>query len=187
MLNPISQKLKPIAAGAIFSSIFIVPLPTQANTVQYGFTTNLVESIFIEGAPEIGLEANPDFYKGTFTFDESLLTGIGLETIPALSVALEEDPRVNQDLDPRFPDFPTVSFQDGELLGLDWLAIYHPFSAVPELDYPGDFLRISGTELTDGFDPTFYTPEDDPRTPILGLGTVEYSSIPEPTLILHWG
>lgn len=48
------------------------------------------------------------------------------------------------------------------------------FGAVPELNYPGDFLRISGTELTDGFDPTFYTSEDDPRTPVLGFGVVQY-------------
>ena len=77
-----------------------------------------------------------------------------------------------------------VNFQDGELLGLDWFVVYHPFTNVPELDYPGDFVRISGTELTDGFDPTFYTPEEEPRSPVLGFGTVKYSAVPEPGTIL---
>ncbi|MEM9164006.1 MAG: PEP-CTERM sorting domain-containing protein [Cyanobacteria bacterium P01_F01_bin.4] len=159
--------------------------PAQAAT--YRFQATLTESLFLTGAPEIDLEPNPDFYRGTFSFDDASLTGVGFESLGAdanLEVSLEEDPRVDQEIDPRFPEFPTVNFQDGELLGLDWFAVYHPFTIVPELGYPGDFVRISGTELTDGFDPTFYTPEDEPRSPVLGFGTVEYSPVPEPGLLL---
>lgn len=101
-----------------------------------------------------------------------------------LQISLIENPRVDQALHPRFPEFPRVNFQDGELLGLDWFAVYHPFTNVPELDYPGDFVWISGTELTDGFDPTFYTPEEESRSPVLGFSTVEYSAVPEPRTIL---
>ena len=160
--------------------------PIKSATIKYEFTANLTESLFLTGAPEIDLPPNPDIYDGSFTFDDSFLTGVGFESLGAeasLKVALNDDPRVNQDVDARFPDFPKVNFQDGELLGLDWFAVYHPFTNVPEQNYPGDFVRISGTELTDGFDPTFYTPADEPRSPVLGFGTVEYSlvgAVPEP-------
>ena len=69
-------------------------------------------------------------------------------------------------------------------MGLYWFAIYHPFTAVPELDYPDDFVRISGTVLTDGFAPTFYTPEDAPGQPVLGSDTVAYSQVPELVTLL---
>jgi hypothetical protein len=182
------QKLAFLAASAASLSLTVIGVkPTQAAQVIYQFKATLIESIFLEGAPEIGLEANPDFYIGRFMFDDSLLTGVGFESLgvaEGLSVVLASDPRVNEEIDLRYPNFPTVNFQDGELLGLDWFAVYHPFTAVPELDYPGDFLRISGTELTDGFDPTFYTPEEEPRSPVLGFGTVAYSRVPEPSTIV---
>lgn len=182
-----STQLAMFAFAAALGTAINTAHPAQAATVKYQFQATLTESIFLTGVPEIGLEANPDFYKGIFSFDDASLTGIGFESLGAdadLQVSLIEDPRVDQALDPRFPEFPTVNFQDGELLGLDWFAVYHPFTNVPELDYPGDFVRISGTELTDGFDPTFYTPEEEPRSPVLGFGTVEYSAVPEPETIL---
>ncbi|MEM8778331.1 MAG: PEP-CTERM sorting domain-containing protein [Cyanobacteria bacterium P01_G01_bin.49] len=187
MIIPSYQKLTLVAASTALSLNAIAIESTQAATVTYQFKADLVESILLEGFPEIGLEANPDFYKGKLTFDDSLLTNMGFESLgveDGLSVVLTSDPRINEELDPRFPDFPIVTFQDGELLGLDWFAVYHPFTNVPELNYPGDFLQITGTELTDGFDPTFYTPEEEPRSPVLGFGTVEYASVPEPSAII---
>ena len=165
----------------------ILGVATAADAATYQFKATLDEGFFLTGAPEIGVEPRPEFYVGLFSFDDSELTGVGLESFGReanLEVSLTNDPRVDQTLDVRFPDFPTVSFQDGELLGLDWFAVYHPFTNVPELDYPGDFVRISGTQLTDGFDPTFYTPEDEPRAPILGSGIVSYERVPEPSAIL---
>ena len=159
----------------------------QAAVLKYEFQATLDSSIFLTGAPEIGIEPRPDFYKGIFSFDDSALSGIGFESLgtgDGLEINLVNDPRVDETLDPRVPEFPVVNFQDGELIGLDWFAVYHPFTAVPELDYPGDFVRISGTELADGFDPTFYTPEDEPRQPILGFGTVAYNQVPEPAMLL---
>ncbi|MEO0769505.1 MAG: PEP-CTERM sorting domain-containing protein [Cyanobacteria bacterium J06649_4] len=174
--------LKPLAVATAAVGVTLGSVsPVRAAT--YRFQATLTESLFLTGAPEIGIAPDPDFYRGTFSFDHDLLTGVGLESLGAeanLEVSLAEDPRVNQEIDIRFPEFPTVNFQDGELLGLDWFAVYHPFTTVPALDYPGDFVRISGTELTDGFDPTFYTPEDEPRSPVLGFGTVAYSKVPEP-------
>jgi len=154
---------------------------TAATAATFGFQATLEESFFLTGAPEIDVPPQPDFYQGTFSFDDSSLTGTGAESLGAesgLTVSLAEDPRVNQDIDFR-PEFPQVNFQDGELVGLDWYAIYHPFTAVPEQNYPGDFVRISGTQLTDGFDPTFYTPADEPRAPVLGFGTVAYTPLPD--------
>jgi len=177
--------LKSIAATASVGITFLAMSAAQAATFQ--FQATLEESLFLTGAPEIGIEPRPDFYRGTFSFDETLLTGVGLESLGAeagLEVSLAEDPRVNQEIDVRFPEFPQVNFQDGELLGLDWYAVYHPFTNVPEQNYPGDFVRISGTALTDGFDPTFYTPEEEPRSPVLGSGTVAYERVPEPVSVL---
>lgn len=157
-------------------------MAAAASAATFQFQATLDESLFLTGAPEIGIPPQPDFYKGTFSFDDSALTGIGFESLGAeanLQVSLAEDPRVDQTVDIRFPEFPQVNFQDGELLGLDWFAIYHPFTNVPEQNYPGDFVRISGTQLTDGFDPTFYTPADEPRSPVLGSGTVAYVALPD--------
>lgn len=180
MLNNLYQKL---SLAVTFTILGVTAIEIQAvKAVTYEFESTMIESLFLEGAPEIDLEPNPDLYDGSFTFDDSSLTGVGFESFGVangLTVSLFDDSRVNQDIDPRFPEFPTVNFQDGELLGLDWFAVYHSFSNVPELDYPGDFIRISGREFTDGFDPTFYTPEDDPRSPVLGFGTVEYTRVPE--------
>jgi len=172
---------KALAVTATLGTLLGTAQSAQAAT--YQFQATLSESLFLTGAPEIGREPTPDFYRGLFSFDDSLLTGIGLESLGAeanLEVSLTEDPRVNQSIDIRFPEFPQVNFQDGELLGLDWYAVYHPFTNVPELNYPGDFVRISNDQLTDGFDPTFYTPADEARAPVLGFGTVAYTEVPEP-------
>jgi hypothetical protein len=179
--------LKALAIAFSFGTVLSPADPAQAAT--YQFQATLSEGFFLSGAPEIGVEPQPDFYRGTFSFDETSLTGMGFESLDAranLMVSLAEDPRVNQSIDVRFPEFPKVNFQDGELLGLDWYAVYHPFTAVPEQNYPGDFVRISGTELTDGFDPTFYTPADEPRQPVLGFGTVTYTAVPEPSSVMGW-
>ena len=158
--------------------------PVQALT--YEFKGTMTQSLFLTGAPEIGLEANPDLYTGRFSFDSSSFTGVGLEIFgleSGLTVFLYDDPRVNETVDPG-PDSPQVRFQDGELLGLYWNAIYHPFTTVPEQGYPGDFVHITGSTFTDGFDPTFYTEEDEPRSPVLGFGTVEYTHVNEPRTII---
>ncbi|MEL6136014.1 MAG: PEP-CTERM sorting domain-containing protein [Cyanobacteria bacterium J06626_23] len=179
--------LSGIACATALGAVALTAPSTHAAVLTYEFQATLDNGFFLTGAPEIGVEPAPDFYKGIFSFDSSALTGIGFESLglnDGLEINLVNDPRVDETLDPRAPEFPVVNFQDGELLGLDWLAIYHPFTAVAELDYPGDFVRISGTELTDGFDPTFYTPEDEPRQPILGSGTVAYSQVPEPATLL---
>ena len=128
---------------------------------------------------------NPDYYNGQFSFDNSNLTGVGFESLgvdDGLSIALFSDSRINAEDDERYPAFPTVNFFDGELLGLDYHVIYHPFTAVG--DYSGDFFHFSNGDFTDGFDPTFYTPEDEPRNPILGSGTVTYEAVPEPTTLI---
>lgn len=182
-----SIQLIALAVAAACGTTIAATAPTQAAIVTYQFEADLTESLFLTGAPEIDVEPNPDLYTGSFSFDDAFLTGEGFESLGAeadLQVALFDDPRVNQEVDARFPDFPTVNFQDGELIGLDWFAVYHPFTNVPELGYPGDFVQISGTELTDGFDPTFYTPEEEPRNPVLGFGTVTYSKVSEPGSIL---
>lgn len=190
MFKKAYQQPLSIAALTCLSAGMVAIESVHAATIRYEFTSTMEEGLFIEGFPEIGIEPNPDLYDGKFTFDDSSLTGVGLETIGAeanLKVFLNDDPRVNQEVDFRFPEFPQVTFQDGEIVSLDWFAVYHPFTNVPEQNYPGDFINITGTTFTDGFDPTFYTPEDEPRSPVLGFGTVEYNrigTVPEPGTIL---
>ncbi|MEL6940800.1 MAG: PEP-CTERM sorting domain-containing protein [Cyanobacteria bacterium J06598_1] len=186
MKYPYSTWLTACTVAAATASVTLGTI-SSARAATYQFRTTLSESLFLTGAPEIGREPTPDFYRGLISFNDSLLTGIGAESLGAeanLTVSLTEDPRVNQAIDTRFPEFPQVNFQDGEFLGLDWYAVYHPFTNIPEQNYPGDFVRISGTELTDGFDPTFYTPEDEPRSPVLGFGTVAYERVPEPVSVI---
>ncbi|NEN96771.1 MAG: PEP-CTERM sorting domain-containing protein [Moorea sp. SIO3I7] len=157
----------------------------EAATVKYNFTVNLEKSFFLTGSSELDIAPNPDYYNGEFTFDDSSLTKVGAESLgvdDGLSITLFSDPRINEEDDERFPDFPTVNFLNGELLGLDYDVVYHPFTAVGE--FSGDFFRFSNGDFTDGFDPTFYTPEDEPRQPILGSGTVTYTLVPEPTTLM---
>ncbi len=97
MIKTISQQLTLLAAGTIISSVALAT-PTHANTIRYQFTTTIIESLFLEAAPEIGLKANPDFYTGLFKFDESLLTGIGLESIPVSSVALQKSRNLSKSI-----------------------------------------------------------------------------------------
>ncbi|MEM1170984.1 MAG: PEP-CTERM sorting domain-containing protein [Cyanobacteria bacterium P01_H01_bin.35] len=125
------------------------------------------------------------YYNGQFSFDNSNLTGVGYESLgvdDGLSIALFSDSRINAEDDERYPDFPTINFFNGELLGLDFHVIYHLFTAVG--DFSGDFFRFSNGDFTDGFDPTFYTLENEPRNPILGSGTVTDESVPEPATLI---
>ncbi|MDJ0518088.1 MAG: PEP-CTERM sorting domain-containing protein [Trichodesmium sp. MO_231.B1] len=178
-----------IVAAAIASSTLSLGLvtvnPATAATVKYNFTLNLDSGFFLTGSPELDIAPNPDYYNGQFSFDDSSLTKVGFESLgvdDGLSIALFSDSRINAEDDERYPAFPTVNFFDGELLGLDYHVIYHPFTAVG--DYSGDFFHFSNGDFTDGFDPTFYTPEDEPRNPILGSGTVTYEAVPEPTTLI---
>lgn len=179
--------LSDIVSAAALVTVAMTAQGAHGAVLNYQFETTLNDGFFVTGAPEIDVDPNPDFIRGAFSFNDSALTGVGFESLgtdDGLQIALTEDPRVTEGLDPRAPDFPTVNFQDGELIGLDWFAVYHPFTAVAELNYPGDFIDIKGDQVNYGFDPTFYTPQDEPRQPILGTGTVEYTLVPEPTMLL---
>jgi hypothetical protein len=172
-------------AGISLSFLPVGLESTQAAIVRYNFTVNLESSFFLTGFPALNIPPNPDYYNGQFSVDDANLTGVGLESLgvdEGLSITLFDDPRIDEEDDERYPASPTVSFQDGKLLGLDYFVIYHPFSAFD--NYPGDFFRFANNDFTDGFDPTFYTPENEPRNPILGNGFVTYQVAPEPSLTI---
>ncbi|MEM1369347.1 MAG: PEP-CTERM sorting domain-containing protein [Cyanobacteria bacterium P01_H01_bin.15] len=175
-----------LTAAATLGTTLTGTQSAQARVLTYQFEVELTESLFLTGAPEIRFPANLDFYVGTIKINSHLLTGVGAETLgvsDGLEVVLASDPRVNSK--DTFSPTPTIAnFLDGEFVGVNWYAVYHPFTNIPEQGYLGDFLRIEGDSFTDGFDTTFYTPEDEPRAPTFGFGTVEYTPVPEPGSLL---
>lgn len=98
----------------------------EAAIIKYNFTVDLESSFFLTGSPALNIPPNPDYYNGRFSFDDASLTGVGLESLgvdDGLSITLFDDPRINEENDERYPTFPTVSFQNGQLLGLDYFVI----------------------------------------------------------------
>jgi hypothetical protein len=183
IVKTLTRAVAAIASTSLSLATLAGTNAVEAAIIKYNFTVDLESSFFLTGSPELGILPQPDYYNGQFSVDDSSLTGVGLESLgvdDGLEVSLFSDPRINAEDDERYPNFPTVNFQDGKLLGLDWYVVYHPFTAID--NYPGDFFRFSNADFEDGFDPTFYTPEDEPRNPVLGNGTVTYQSVPEPSL-----
>lgn len=88
--------------------------PVQAATVTYDFTIDLTT----------GSLANTESF-GFFSYDDSTLTGIGLETLgvnKGLSVSFDFLGKTYYETDENsFPDFPIVQFQDRSLLGIAFL------------------------------------------------------------------
>ncbi|MBD2346189.1 PEP-CTERM sorting domain-containing protein [Anabaena subtropica] len=130
--------------------------PTQAAIVNYSFTVDATSG------------SNPGQYFGSFRYDDSFLTGLGLETLGVengLTVAfnyLGTTYTEADDID--FDLFPIVSFNDGQLQGLSYF-VANQFFIGDESD-----LDVGGNK--------FYLVDESVIT--TQVGTVSYSQVPEP-------
>ncbi|BCL37288.1 PEP-CTERM sorting domain-containing protein [Nostoc sp. MS1] len=140
--------------------------PTQAAVVNYNFTVNATSG------------ANPGQYFGSFRYDDSNLNGIGEESLDIsnglLSVVFDYlGTRYTEVDDIDFPTglAPLVSFRDGQLLGLSYL-VEDQFFIGGDLNTP--FLGGN----------TFYSIESADLLTANQVGTVSYSTVPEPLAVL---
>ncbi len=113
----IYKKLAVATAGAALSFAAIEANhvnPVQAATVTYDLTIDVTTG---------SLAGTQSF--GFFSYDDSTLTGIGLETLgvnKGLSVDFDFLGKTYHETDENsYPDFPVVQFQDRSLLGIEFL------------------------------------------------------------------
>ena len=163
------QKLAFVTAGVVvsFTAIEANPVkPVLAATVTYDFTVDVTSG---------SLAGTQGF--GFFSYDDSTLTGSGLETLGVnedLTISFNFSGKVyNEADDVGFPYFPFVQFQDNSFLGLSF------FRQKPEFAF-----RIG----TSSSDPKVYGGNEfryGARPDIDGEGIVNYSPrpVPEPSAI----
>ncbi|MBD2438123.1 PEP-CTERM sorting domain-containing protein [Nostoc sp. FACHB-110] len=150
-------------AAGIVAAISMATLsvkPAQAAILTYKFTANALSG------------DNPGQYFGSFTFDNSSLTNVGLEDIGVengLKVAFNYLGNNYTEVDDDdYDTFPVLSFNNGNLLGLSYL-VQDKFFIGGDIDNPG----LGGNK--------FYTFElVDGASSVLEVGTVSYTKVPEP-------
>ena len=146
----------------------------QAATVTYDFTVDLTSGPLIDTQP-----------SGSFCYDDSTLTGSGLETLgidQGLSVALNFLGKTyNETNDIEFPDFPIVQFQDRKLLGLSFTAFYKPAFQTIGI---GDTVDVSAGLIGSGGG-SIFAYDTEPSVEFEGVGNVTYTArpVPEPASI----
>ncbi|BAY70402.1 PEP-CTERM sorting domain-containing protein [Anabaena sp. FACHB-709] len=145
-----------IATIAAISVAAVGVQPTQAAIVNYNFIVDATSG------------SNPGQYFGSLKYDDSFLTGLGLETLGVengLEVKFNYLGNTYTEEDDEFYDlYPIVSFNDGKLLGLSYFVADKFFIGNENnLDVGGNiFYEIDGS--------VFATE----------VGTVRYSQVPEP-------
>ncbi len=154
-----------IAAFAISVSVAAVAKPTQAALVNYGFTVNATSG------------SNPGQYFGSFQYDDSILTGLGEETLGVsngLSILFDYlGTQYTEASDFDYPSSPVVSFTNGDLSGLSYLVEDQFFIG----NDPGN-PNTGGTK--------FYSILSADLLSTTEVGTVTYSkstSVPEPMTV----
>ncbi|MEJ1933248.1 PEP-CTERM sorting domain-containing protein [Nostoc sp. NIES-2111] len=149
-----------IATLAAISFAAVEAIPTQAATIKYKFTANVTSG------------SNPGEYLGSFQYDDSFLTGLGLETL-----GIEDGLKVTfnylgetftEEDDADFDAYPIVSFDDGKILGLNYF-VADKFTIAGDLDTPD----VGGN--------IFYVIDESVNA--TAVGTVTYSRVPEPLAI----
>lgn len=149
-----------IASIAAISVAAISARPTQAALLKYDFRAIAT------------LGENAGEYIGSFSFNDSALTSIGLEDIgveDGLKVAFNYLGNNYTELDDDAYDaFPIATFNNGNLLGLSYL-VPNQFFIGSEIDTPD----IGGNKF-------FSIQEIDRESTVLEVGTVTYTKVPEP-------
>lgn len=151
--------VKNLGLATIAATISITAInahSAEAAIVKYNFTVNATSG------------DNPGTYFGYLQYDDSFLTGLGLENLGAsegLKVAFNYlDTNYTEADDEAFDAFPIVSFNDGQLLGLSYFV-------------PDQFLIGNAENLNVGAN-MFYTISDSINT--TQVGTVKFAKVPEP-------
>jgi hypothetical protein len=149
-----------IAALAAISVAGVGAKPAKAALLTYNFTVNATSG------------SNPGEYFGSFQYDGSALTSVGLETLGVengLAVTfnyLGTNYTEADDID--FDSFPIVSFNNGQVLGLSYFVA-------------DQFVIASDINTPDVGGDRFYVVEQSVNT--TEVGTVSYAKVPEPLAI----
>ncbi|QSJ15719.1 PEP-CTERM sorting domain-containing protein [Nostoc sp. UHCC 0702] len=153
-----------IAGVAVAISVAAVGVkPTQAAIVDYDFTVKATSGDY------------PGEYYGSFKYDDSSLTGNGYESLSVdngLSILFDylgSNYTEIDDFDYGY-GYPTVSFQDGNLLGLSYLV-------------EDQFLIAANSDNADEGGKNFYTILSADLLSATEVGTVSYSKVPEPSTL----
>lgn len=162
------QKLAVTTAAAALSFAVMEAKPVQAATIIYDF------AIDVTSGPLIGSQTS-----GFFSYDDSTLTGNGVETLgvnEGLSVSFNFlNETYNETDDIGFSSSPIVQFQDRNLLGLNFNVFYGSslqFAIADEVDVSTGAVGLGGGNL--------FAYDTDPSAAFEGLGTVTYRQVPEP-------
>lgn len=153
MANNIFTKLTVATAGAALSFVAIEADPVQAATITYDFDVNVTSG-----------PLDNNIYEGSFSYDDSTLTGTGLETVGVaeeLSVSFEFlGVTYTEANDNNFLfNFPIVEFKDGSLVGLQYIVNDTPNNSIFALfgDNPdnlgGDrfqYVDVNSFEVSEG-------------------------------------
>lgn len=186
--------LQKIPFLAIAMALNIAPIKissVQAATVNYNFTTNLKRSYLLDVYATFPGTGNPDdvpFYSGFFSYDDSSLTGIGIEEISGnegLRVFLQPygGLAVN-DADVYTPIPLRARFENGNLLGIN------AFFVLPNTSPVGyEYAFIEGQIIRDIFGYRINRSETRQGE---GSGSIQYSlrndenpiTIPESSMVL---
>ncbi|MFN6571477.1 PEP-CTERM domain protein [Nostoc minutum NIES-26] len=149
-----------VATVAVAISVAAGAIPTQAAVVNYDFMVNAIAGDY------------PGQYYGSFSYDDSTLTGTGEETLGinnGLSIAfnyLGIKYTEKNDIDYGY-GAPFVSFQNGNLLGINYLV-------------EDRFFIGSNPENLNTGGAKFYSIVSADLTSATQVGTVSYSQVPEP-------
>lgn len=171
------QKLT-VAAAAATLSFAAMEAKSQAATITYDFTVDVTSGPLSDTQP-----------FGFFTYDDSTLIGSGLETLgvdQGLSISFNFLNKTYDETDDiGFPTYPTVQFQDSDLLGLSFVTFYAPsfqtFGIGNEVDISTGVIGSGGGNI--------FAYDTDPSIEFEGLGTVKYSPrpVPEPNTVVGLG
>ncbi|MBH8554526.1 PEP-CTERM sorting domain-containing protein [Nostocaceae cyanobacterium CENA357] len=149
-----------IAAFAAISVVAVGANPAQAALLNYNFTVNATSG------------SNPGEYFGSFQYDDSTLTNVGLETLGVengLAVAFNYlGTNYTEADDTDFDSFPIVSFNNGQVLGLSYFVA-------------DQFVIGSDVNTPDLGGNRFYVIEQSVNA--TEVGTVSYTKVPEPLAI----
>lgn len=172
------QKLALATTAAILSFAVVGTKTAQAAIISYDFTVDVTSGSLNGSQP-----------SGSFSYDDSTLTGSGLETLgvdKGLSVSFNFLGKTYKEIDDiEFPEYPLVQFQDRKLLGLNFTA-YSPSSQFFGI---GDTVDLSAGLIGPGGGNVFAYNTNGSSNQFEGVGKVTYSArpVPEPASVAGIG